>query len=345
MTKNRIADTLPSRGLTALLTAVVLFGMGLTVFIELSHYSPRLAAVCGVDGGGCADINATPYAKIFGVPTAAWGFLAYGVTLLSILYARQWTLPLVAAMMGAELYFFWLMASVIHIWCSFCLVQFGVVTVLLAVALPWSLSVDRWGLPGKLWSVPVVIVLSFFAFAAPVKLAAKSSSSPSAVGDLLTFAGNPDSPLVVEVFSDYECGHCRKYDPVVEMIADRNPEVLLVYRDYIFPGNKLSPVAASYLNTIALRDGVTAYRKERAALFANQSRLYDHLKEKLPTVTFDAASKKEVAAKVAADLKRAEAFNVYSTPTTVITRNGETVQILRGAQDYDKVVRFFADRP
>ncbi len=333
MTKNDV--TAPPKGLTIALGCVAAFGVGLTLFIEASHIWPQLAEMCGVGGGGCADIDATPYAKIFGIPTAWWGMVAYVAYLGALRWAKPFVMPIAAAMMGAEFYFLWLMAAVIHIWCTFCLIQYGTVLILFGATVVWAAKLDRWILPGKLWSVPVVVILFFAGFAIPVKM--KAHEGTLTTDALVTYAGDPTSKLVVEVFSDYECGHCRKFDPIAEMIAERNPGVLLVYRDFVLSGNQLSPTATSYADAIAFTQGTEAYRKERVALFENQARLYNYLEEKLPTVTFTDDLKKKIKRKVDDDMKRAEALNVYSTPTVVVSKDGKTVQLFRGGTPYDTI--------
>lgn len=317
---------------------VACLGAGITALTELSHHFPVIMAICGGGSSGCADVANTPYSKVFGVSVAYWGLLSYIVFIGLARYAEKLALPMASFLVGAELYFLWVMASVIQIYCAFCLVQFVNVLLLFALTLAWRLkSGDTFAAP-SMWAAPVIILVSFAGFAAPVKFAAR----PVAVstGEYLTYEGDKNSPVRVELFSDYQCGYCKKLEPEIDKMRKEHPGILIVYRDFIINSHQLSAVAVSYANGVALTSGPEVFLAARKALFDNQDKLYDHLKARLPDINFTDELKGRINAKVEADRKLAESLGVYQTPTMLIYHKGELAQKVSGYAPYDQFSRF-----
>lgn len=320
------------------LYAVAIFGVALTIVTELSHYYPWILKACGGEASGCADVASTPFSRIFGVSVAYWGLVSYVAFIVALRYLPTLILPMAAFMLGAEFYFLWIMASVIKIYCLFCLIQLATVTVLFIIAVAWAWR--RGGLfPKELfWATPLIVIVSFAAFAAPVKFSAKKVEPLKA--EMLTYEGDPKSILRVEIFSDYECGHCKKMEPEIEKLKVARPDILIVYRDYIIESHRISPVAVSYVNAIAITRGREAFLAARNSLFQNQDRLYDFLQLALPSVEFTEELKDKISAKVAADRSVATSLGVYQTPTTVIYRGSELVQKISGHTSSSEIERF-----
>ncbi|MGK7345247.1 MAG: thioredoxin domain-containing protein [Candidatus Nitrospinota bacterium M3_3B_026] len=325
------------------LYAVTMFGVALTIVTELSHHYPWIMELCGGDSSGCADVASTPYSKMFGVSVAYWGLLSYIVFGLLLAYFPAAVLPMAAALLGAEFYFLWVMAAVIHVYCLFCLIQFFTVVVLFVLTAAWSVKTEKFLLPGKLWPVPIIALVVFIGLALPVTLG--GPSAPSGAGELVTYEGDPDADVRVEIFSDYECPHCRKMEAEVDKIRENHPNVLIVYRDYIIRGHKISPVAASYVNALAFTSGREEYLEARRKVFENQESLYGYLKPLLEEMEFTDDLKRKVTAKVNADMKRAEALGVYLTPTMAIYHGGKLAQIIRGYKPYEKIAAFLSAAP
>jgi len=122
---------------------IALLGLADATFLTVAHLTGD-DAVCG-SFAGCSAVLGSAYATIKGLPTAAFGAVAYfTVFSLAILtafgYARLKSLLvlMVAAMFIASLYFLYLQAFVLHAFCPFCLFS-AAMTFLLAgilVALP-----------------------------------------------------------------------------------------------------------------------------------------------------------------------------------------------------------------
>ncbi|MBI5814161.1 MAG: thioredoxin domain-containing protein [Nitrospinae bacterium] len=330
--------TVKNGPLEIMLYVVAAFGAALAVVTELSHHYPAIMELCGGTQSGCADVASTPFAKLFGVPVTYWGLLTYVTFVYILRYFPVFTLPMAAVLMGAEFYFLWVMAYIIQVFCMFCLVQFGTVAVLFALALVWSLRAGNLKFPGGIWAVPVIVLLSFGAFAAPVKLSAAKANLQA--DGLVTYEGNLKASLKVEIFSDYECGYCRKFEPEVEKLRKNHPEALIIYRDFIIPTHSVSPVAVSYANALAITRGPEVFLAARKAMFENQEKLYGYLKERLPDVNFTEDLKTKINAKVDADLKRAQSLGIYQTPSIAISKGDKLTQVVRGFAEYEKLAEF-----
>lgn len=328
----------PSGVLTRSIYVVAAFGVVVTVVTELSHLYPWIMELCGGDLSGCADVASTPFAKFLGVSVAYWGLLSYVVFIACMIYKPALTLPLAAAMLGAELYFLWIMATVIHIYCMFCLIQFGVVIVLFTLTVAWHWGGTQFALPGRLWSVPIVSIAVFTALVAPVYFS--TSAGQLSTGEFITYEGDPNSSIRVELYSDYQCGYCNRLEPEIDKLIKNHPDILLVFRDFVIGSHKLSPVAVSYANGVAFTRGREEFVKTRREMFENQDNLYEYLKKRLDSIEFTDELKKKVNSKVDEDMKMAESLGIYSTPTMVIYRDDKVAQVVRGLVKYEKFSRF-----
>jgi len=334
----KVVDTSPAPHggfLTRAIYAVAAFGVVLTALTELSHHYPLILELCGGDLSGCADVASTPFAKIFGVSVAYWGLLSYVAFIAFMLYKPSFTLPLVSAMLGAEIYFLWVMAAIIHIYCMFCLIQFAVVIVLFTLTLAWHMGRTE----GRLWSAPIVSILVFTALVAPVLFSA--SSGQLSAGEFVTYEGDLKSNIRVELYSDYQCSFCKRLEPEIDKLIKNHPDILLVFRDYVISSHKLSPVAVSYANGVAFTKGREEFLKTRAEIFKNQDHMYEYLEKHLDNIEFTDDLKNKVNSKVNADMKMAASLGIYSTPTMVIYRGNKMAQVIRGVVKYEKFSRFF----
>ena len=118
------------------LAIVALLGLADATFLTVGHLTGD-DAVCG-SALGCSTVLGSAYATIRGIPTAAFGAVAYfTVFSLAILAAfgygrvRGFLVIVVSLMFAASLYFLYLQAFVLHAFCPFCLFS-AAVTFLLA---------------------------------------------------------------------------------------------------------------------------------------------------------------------------------------------------------------------
>ncbi len=116
----------PSRILSWTIAIVALLGLADATFLTVAHLTGD-DAVCG-SAIGCSEVLGSPYAEIRGIPTAAFGAVAYftvfGLAILAAFGYARMRGPLVAVvvlMFTASLYFLYLQGFVLHAFCPFCL--------------------------------------------------------------------------------------------------------------------------------------------------------------------------------------------------------------------------------
>jgi uncharacterized membrane protein len=107
---------------------VSLIGLGDSIYLTVQHLTGR-SVRCTVTTG-CSAVLSSHYAVIAGVPTAAFGALAYFAafslaTLAAFGYERARTglALLVAPMLGATLWLLYVQAFVIRAYCEYCLLS------------------------------------------------------------------------------------------------------------------------------------------------------------------------------------------------------------------------------
>lgn len=108
------------------LAVIALLGLADATYLTVAHLAGD-DAVCG-SALGCSIVLGSTYAAVRGIPTAAFGAIAYfSVFSLAILaafnYARMRALLMVVVglMFAASLYFLYVQAFVLHAFCPFCL--------------------------------------------------------------------------------------------------------------------------------------------------------------------------------------------------------------------------------
>ncbi len=117
-----------------------IIGAVLSIFLWYSHLTTR---VIGCLAGGCEVVLASKYAKIFGVPIAAWGLAYYGALLLVTFFRLvddrpvvrlfSWAVSLTGVF--ASGYFFYLEIVKIHAICSWCKVSTALTIALFIMAI------------------------------------------------------------------------------------------------------------------------------------------------------------------------------------------------------------------
>jgi uncharacterized membrane protein len=114
--------------LSTIATIISLAGLADATYLTVTHLTGD-DLVCG-SPGGCSAVLSSVYASVAGIPTAAFGALAYFVafssaTLAAFGYARARTvfLLVVMAMFGATLWLLYVQAFILHAFCPFCLLS------------------------------------------------------------------------------------------------------------------------------------------------------------------------------------------------------------------------------
>jgi uncharacterized membrane protein len=109
-----------------IIAVISLAGLADATYLTVSHLAGD-DSVCGASHG-CSTVLGSKYAVIAGIPTAAFGVLAYfsvfsAATLATFGYGRANTFLslIVAVMFVGTLWFLYLQAFVLHAFCPFCL--------------------------------------------------------------------------------------------------------------------------------------------------------------------------------------------------------------------------------
>jgi protein-disulfide isomerase len=166
--------------------------------------------------------------------------------------------------------------------------------------------------------------------------------------------GNNTAPITMEVYSDFECPHCKTYHDTVlpQVIRDyvNTGKVYLIHRDFPLAMHKYSREAALY--AMAAGKLFNKYEQVSGALFDNQA--YWSANGKLDEVVAKALTPEEMKkVRVAIrepqlnqqlDNEIAAGFRagVNSTPTTILTRHLRTYPVPSDVS-YPLLKRFLDD--
>lgn len=162
--------------------------------------------------------------------------------------------------------------------------------------------------------------------------------------------GSKNAPLVLEVFSDFQCPACKTlYTSTNRQLMDNyvtNGKVYLVHRDFPLPMHAHSRVAAQYARAAAQLGKTEAVEQ---ALFANQEK-WENTGDIDGTVAtaLSPAEMTKVRALVKGstlepliekDLALGRIYNVNQTPTTIVHYKDQTYPVV-GVQSYAVLHQF-----
>lgn len=116
---------------------LALLGLAITGYLSWTELMGE-APSC-VIGGGCATVQASDYAQVFGVSLSYLGFITYGFMLLSAILPGFWGRLLgIITSVGGVLFSLWLLYAelfLIEAICPWCMASLVVMVVALAVAI------------------------------------------------------------------------------------------------------------------------------------------------------------------------------------------------------------------
>jgi protein-disulfide isomerase len=163
-------------------------------------------------------------------------------------------------------------------------------------------------------------------------------------------AGVSNAPIVIEVFSDFQCSHCKSLHEgaLRSLMKDyvASGKVYLIHRDFPLPGNIFAPEAAAYA---CAAERISKYDKVADVLFASQASwsASGKVDEAACSVLTPAEAKKVrslakdpgVAAEIERDSQLARKMAIRQTPTLIITHRLRQYP-LAGSVSYDLLRRF-----
>ena len=137
-TENQTAGSVSKFAWAAVIFALI--GLGDAVYLTVQHYTNEKVPCSLITG--CEQVLSSEYAEFFGIPTAAFGavayFLAFCFALLAAFGNRKlWFIYglLVTVMFVFTCYLVYLQGIVIEAFCQFCLLSALTTTILFIIAL------------------------------------------------------------------------------------------------------------------------------------------------------------------------------------------------------------------
>jgi protein-disulfide isomerase len=136
--------------------------------------------------------------------------------------------------------------------------------------------------------------------------------------------GNPNAPITIVEFSDYQCPFCARVNPTLDRVRQTyGDRVKIVFKDYPLPNHPLAPKASEAARCAGELNN--KYWEMHDAMFANQRALdVPALKQTARAIGLDGATFDQCldsgkwAAAVRAGNQLGEKMGVNSTPTLYI---------------------------
>lgn len=183
----------------------------------------------------------------------------------------------------------------------------------------------------------------------------RAAQSPAQVADIdpREAFGSKNAPIVMEVFSDFQCPACKTlFATTNRQVMDNyvsTGKVYLIHRDFPLPMHAHSQVAAQYSRAAAQ---IGKFEPVEQALFDNQEK-WEQTGDVDGTVAavLSSAEMTKIRALVKAgtlnaaiqkDVALGKLYNVNQTPTTVFHAKGQTFPYA-GVMSYD-ILRNFLDQ-
>jgi protein-disulfide isomerase len=157
--------------------------------------------------------------------------------------------------------------------------------------------------------------------------------------------GNPKAPVIIEVFSDFQCPGCKYFhdNEFQRLITDyvAPGKVYVIYRYFPLPMHPYGRPCAEFACAAAR---VNRYQKVADALFAQRTAIeatgnVEAVVDSVLTPTEQKAVKSllkspEVQKEIETDLAEGRAIPVQSTPTLWVTAQGRS-EVIKGPVNYD----------
>jgi len=117
---------------------IVLTILGITVFaLALREHFREGDSPCSInDHWDCGIVNHSPYAMLGPIPVAVLGIVGY-IVMGVLAWRRSWRLLLAAALVGLgfSLYLAHVEASILGVWCIYCVISLGDISLIALLAL------------------------------------------------------------------------------------------------------------------------------------------------------------------------------------------------------------------
>jgi protein-disulfide isomerase/uncharacterized membrane protein len=335
---------------------IILFaGLGMVIsgLLWVSH-STGYALPC--TGTGCDVVARSSYARLLGIPTAAYGFLYFGLLLVLALsrlqYPEQWRFYAWALVgfstlgMLAFAYLTYVQLFVLGLYakgspCWWCLAAASSNALVWLLALIGLRAVPLEGAAGwgyellKSLMMTLLVIVAGFAFGAWQWMQIRTPGETTADAEKLKLLyqdgqgwrrGNPDAPLVLVKFSDFQCPACKQAYEVLEQqfLPKHKEKVLFIFRHY--PLTNIHPMAWVAAAATEEAGAQGKFWEMYHALFQHQQELtplnIERIAQKLGLdsnkVRLAMRNEEIYFKKIYRDLKEGSELGVNSTPTFIV---------------------------
>ena len=334
--------------------SLILAFLGLfdSLYLLWTYTSPSRPMLCF--GTGCDAVRASAYSHLGGVPMPALGVAGYLLVVLLIvaesLFPATVAVEIRYALAGAtgfgfiySLYLEYLQGFVIHAFCAWCITSGVVMTALCALAVynvvrpareadaPAQLAQVRTyfaiGVAALLIGVPAFYQLAEHGEKPPPPPPAPSDSTADRlVRPGSHVFGNPNAPLTVVEFGDFECPVCGSEEAVArEIRAKYKNQIRFVFRQ--FPLTRIHPFAERMAEASECAAAQGKFWEAVDKIYSRQTDLTeDALKRDAADIGLDQSKFNQCmasgaeAARVQQDHKDGEALGVPGTPTFFVGR-------------------------
>ena len=225
------------RGIDAAMLTLCGIGFALCLWLLVQSMGPNQAALSGCGGGNCDEVLQSRWSKVFHVPVAAFGLIAYLALALSFFSRfKRLRAPSLGAIVGGAIWFIFVQALLLRKFCPWCMVAHAI-GLTLGVLGFFRLAPSSGGKPirGKLaiWGIAaggLALGQIFGPVASTHRLdAVAPAGAPAAlVLDQLPRLGPARARHVIIEYFDYNCPSCRIMGRYLETLRTRHPEEIAV---------------------------------------------------------------------------------------------------------------------
>jgi vitamin-K-epoxide reductase (warfarin-sensitive) len=127
------------------LVVLAIFGMVVSALALREHYRTEGDSPCSInERWDCGIVNHSPYAMLAGIPVAVIGMFGYFLmAILSWRRAHAVVLALALAGLGFSLYLAHIEKDILGVWCIYCVISLGIISLMTLMSLGAALSSYR----------------------------------------------------------------------------------------------------------------------------------------------------------------------------------------------------------
>jgi uncharacterized membrane protein len=210
------------------LLAIAILGMALTAYLSAAAWRGQAVAGCTA-GSVCDVVLGSRWAKLFGVPTSFWGFLAYA-TLAAVAFVKRawlhWKLAFVVSFFGVlySAYLTSVSLLVLEAACPYCLTSFALMSAAFALTIyqrPADLPRFSWT-PWLAKTLPAALVVIL---ALHLQYSGVFDATPAPTDSKLVGLADYLTTVNAKFYGASWCPHCKDQKTMFGAAAARLPYV------------------------------------------------------------------------------------------------------------------------